>query len=429
MQLKTVRKLSESIFIIESIKYIFIVFSIVLLLFISSGCKPKVEEGDIYTIKKGDMEVKISTDGKVVPREYLRISFKNVGKISFIAEEGEVFKKDEVIAKLDEEDFKNQLELAKTSLVLAEKELEMAKLNLKSAEDAYKNTVEIANANNLQAQKAVEQAEVALRDAHVYYDKLKYEAMVTASTKKQANMAIHQAEAGLEQAKVALSQTYWNSESMKQAAKSQIDSAEKAIELSEKKIDSANASLNLAQDAYENAMLKAPFSGEVIEVYQKAGEMASPGIPVTYFGTSDDLKIVADVDEENISKIKEGQEVEISFDSYPGEIIMGKVVKIALGGTEFQGVVTYDVDIDFEIPKGIDVLPAMTCEIDILGQKIKDTMSIPSDYIFEEEEKYYVNLLTENNKKVKTEITIGYEGEDYTQVLSGLKEGDKISKE
>jgi len=410
-------------------KSLLIILFTILLIFISSGCKAKVEEEGIYTVKKGDMEVKISTDGKVVPRDYLRISFKSIGEISSIAEEGELFKKGEVVAKLDEKDFKNQLELAKTALELAEKELEMAELNLKSAKDTYKNTVEIANANYLLAQKTVEQAEIALRDAHVYYDKLKNEPMVTASIKKQANMAIHQAEAGLEQAKVALSQTYWNCENMRQAAKSQVDSAEKAIELSEKKIASTNASLNMAQEAYENATLKAPFDGEVIGVYQKVGEIISPGMPVIYFGTSDDLKIVADVDEEDISMINEGQGVEISFDSYPGVTIKGKVTKISLGGTEFQGVVTYDVDIDFEATKDMNILPAMTCDIEIVAEKIKDTIFIPPDYIFEEEDMYYVNILAEKNKKVKTKISIGYEGEDYTQILSGLEESDKISKE
>ena len=413
----------------EFCKSLLIISFTILLIFISSGCKTKAEEGEVYTVEKGDMEVKISTDGKVVPRDYLRISFKSIGEISFIAEEGDVFKKGEVIAKLDEKDFKNQLDLAKTALGLAEKELEMAELTLKSTKDAYKNTVEIANANYLLAQKTVEQAEIALRDAHVYYDKLKNEPMVTASIKKQANMAIHQAEAGLEQAKVALSQTYWNCESMRQAAKSQVDSAEKAIELSEDKIISSTASLKLAQDAYDNATLKAPFDGEVIEVYQKVGEMASPGMPVIYFGTSDVLKIVADVDEDDISMIRKGQEVEISFHSYPGVTIKGKVINISLGGTEFQGVVTYDVDIEFEASQDINILPAMTCDIEIVAEKIKDTIFLPSDYIFEEEDKYYVNLLAEKNKKVKTEITIGYENEDYTQILSGLKQDDKISKE
>jgi len=420
MYLKIFKKLSKSIFIISCL---------ILLLFINFGCKAKVEEDEIHTVKKSDMEVKISTDGKVVPREYIRLSFKNLGEISFIVEEGEIFKKGETLAKLDEKDFKNQLELAKTSLDLAEKELEMAELTLRSAKDAYKNSIEIANANYLQAQKAVEQAEIALRDAHVYYDKLKNEPMITESIKKQANMLIHQAEAGLEQARVALSQTYWNGESMKQAAKSQADSAEKAIELSEKSISSATASLNIAREAYENATLNAPFNGEVIEVYQKVGELTSPGTPVIYFGTSNDLKIVADVDEDDISMIKEGQEVEINFDSYPNEIIKGKVMEISLGGTEFQGVVTYDVDIDFKVPQNINILPAMTCDIEIVAEKIKDTIYIPSDYIFEEEEKYCVNLLTDDNKKLKTEIIIGFEGEDFTQVISGLEEGDKISKE
>lgn len=206
MDFKKIKKFCKSLLII--------LFTI-LLIFISSGCKAKAEEGEVYTVEKGDMEVKISTEGKVVPREYTKISFKSLGEILSIAEEGELFKKGEVIAKLDEKDFKDQLELAKTTLDLAEKELEMAELTLKSAKDAYKNCIEIANANYLQAQKAVEQAEVALRDAHVYYDKLKNEPMVTESMKKQANMAIHQTEAGLEQAKVALSQTYWNGESMK----------------------------------------------------------------------------------------------------------------------------------------------------------------------------------------------------------------------
>ena len=71
----------------------------------------------------------------------------------------------------------------------------------------------------------------------------------------------------------------------------------------------------------------------------------------------------------------------------------------------------------------------MTCDIEIVAEKIKDIIFIPSDYIFEEEDMYYVNILAEKNKKVKTKISIGYEGEDYTQILSGLEESDKISKE
>ncbi|MBU2598906.1 MAG: hypothetical protein KKC53_07065, partial [Actinobacteria bacterium] len=93
----------------EFCKSLLIISFTILLIFISSGCKTKAEEGEVYTVEKGDMEVKISTDGKVVPRDYLRISFKSIGEISFIAEEGDVFKKGEVIAKLDEKDFKNQL--------------------------------------------------------------------------------------------------------------------------------------------------------------------------------------------------------------------------------------------------------------------------------------------------------------------------------
>src|SRR6056297_1204466 len=78
----------------------------------------------------------------------------------------------------------------------------------------------------------------------------------------------------------------------------------------ENRLKSLEAQLNMSK-------IHAPFDGIVDEIYQKKGEMASPGMQVLRMVNLDDLTIEADVSESYLGSIKAGDKVSVSFPAYP----------------------------------------------------------------------------------------------------------------
>ena len=112
----------------------------------------------------------------------------------------------------------------------------------------------------------------------------------------------------------------------------QITATEKAVEAAEAKVKVAESALELANIQLSYATLKAPFKGTVTSRNVELGEYVSSGREV--FSMADlstvDLKIF--VDEESIGKVKYGQDVDITVDTFPGKVFKGKIAFISPEG-------------------------------------------------------------------------------------------------
>ena len=78
----------------------------------------------------------------------------------------------------------------------------------------------------------------------------------------------------------------------------------------------------------EKSIIRAPITGNVIKVYSKEHETAAPGSALALMVNMDEVYVSANIEEGEIGKIKEGQVVEVSVDTYNGQKILGKVRKI-----------------------------------------------------------------------------------------------------
>jgi HlyD family secretion protein len=111
-----------------------------------------------------------------------------------------------------------------------------------------------------------------------------------------------------------------------------IDATEKMIEAAGARVKAAESALKIAEIQLSHATLRAPFKGTVTSRNVETGEYASPGREV--FSMADlstvDLKIF--VDEESIGKVRYGQDVDITVDTFPDRIFKGKVAFISPEG-------------------------------------------------------------------------------------------------
>jgi HlyD family secretion protein len=191
-------------------------------------------------------------------------------------------------------------------------------------------------------------------------------------------------------------------------------------------VDQAQVTLAMAQAELEKVRLLAPLDGLVTTLNVHEQELAPVSLPAATLADVSELQIVVDVDEIDVAQIAEGQDVTIRVDALPFEVISGHVKRIAPAASQVGGVVVYQVIIvldqaDLPLQVGMSATAAITV------QQLDDVLLVPNWAIRIDREtgNTFVNLLGAATIE-ETEVEIGVRGEDASQVLSGLQEGDIV---
>ena len=137
------------------------------------------------------------------------------------------------------------------------------------------------------------------------------------------------------------------------------------------------------------------------------------------------FQIEVDIPEADIAKVKLQDPVEISLDAFPDEIFTGKVIKIDPAETIIQGVVYYKVTVGFD-KTDKRIKSGMTAEVEIITKQKENVLLIPQRAVLIKNGKEMVRVLDEGEIK-EVEVKTGIRGEEgKIEILSGLKEGDKV---
>ena len=195
-----------------------------------------------------------------------------------------------------------------------------------------------------------------------------------------------------------------------------------------------NVEIENLSEELEKVMIKAPADGTVTEVPAKEGQ-----VPTGYLAkieTIDKLRIESQIKEYDKNSISVGTEVEITSDSLMGEVYKGKVISIdpapmPVSEDNKSGEVLYKTVIEIDEGQEEKFAPGMTLRVKYIISQEENTFKVPSDAIFERDNKSYVLALKDLGKDKyqieKVEVTRGLENDAETAIKSkDLKEGDKI---
>ena len=294
-----------------------------------------------------------------------------------------------------------------------------AEIAVRLAEISYLQAQEGATDEAIAAARAtVASAEAAVVSAQAQLDDIDDQIAQADAAVVQAEASVDQAEAGVLQAEAAVAQAEANLATLLAGA-----SAEK-ITIAEAQVAQARISLEDAQDNLAKATLNAPFDGVVTEVYVAEGEWAS-GLAVELVDTSS-LEVVLDMDEIDIGAIAVGQPTVVTLEAWPDEALTGEVVAIAPKAKIQSEIVTYEVHLRVEAGD-LPVLTGMTANAELITANRENVLLVPNRAITADRAggKYYVNLV-EGDTIAKTEVTIGLRDKDFTEITSGLEEGDEL---
>ena len=101
------------------------------------------------------------------------------------------------------------------------------------------------------------------------------------------------------------------------------------IDLAAARVEQAKQVLKLAQTRLSYAQITAPVDGVVLSKNIEAGEYVSPGTPVVTIGDLNQVWLKAYIVETDLGKVKLGQKVSVTADTYPGKVYKGNIGFIA----------------------------------------------------------------------------------------------------
>ena len=212
------------------------------------------------------------------------------------------------------------------------------------------------------------------------------------------------------------------------------DDLTESIQSASESLRSAEISMQNLQDAMNNYTVTAPISGTIIEKDAKVGDAVKAGDTLCIVYDLSYLEMNINVDELQISSISVGQKVQITADAVPDKTYVGTVTRVSMKGASNGGTTTYPVSIRIDDTDGLR--PGMNANAEIVVAKANNALVVPNAAVVRGS---YV-LVTKDSPSaanadtameapegfVYVPVKTGVSDDDYTQIVSGIQEGDTI---
>jgi HlyD family secretion protein len=389
--------------------------ALILLVVVSASAKrEKGVEVRFETVGRRDLVAAVTASGKIQPKKKVDVSADITGRVTRIGvREGDYVQKGQFLLQIDPTIYQANLQRAQAAMSSAEAGWVQARANRDQAQRLLTRTKELREQNpNLVSPEQLEQAQTAFEIA---------DANSTAS---------------------------------------------------QHMVEQSRAALREARDQLAKTHLIAPMAGRVTRLAVEEGEVAVPGTFSRETGlllTISDLSVIqvkVQVDETDVVRLHLADSVEVTIDAFPDTTFVGRVTKISdsailtaassVGGQNDRAV-DYEVEITLSNPPS-DVRPDLSATSRIVTDTRKQAMAIP-----------IIALTVRENTPVKTEqqggataaatatpaagtaaatdtkkkeaegvfvvsngvatfrpVKVGIAGEEYFEVIEGVREGDTI---
>lgn len=441
------------------------------------------ETGAFHKVKRGDFLVSIIEGGGVqaVNEVEVRNELEGSSRIIFIVREGSFVKKGDLIVELDAgeaEDALNQQQISYekslAEFVAAENNLIITKSSAESATKTAELNVLFADMdlqkfNELERNQQERDAEIEIITAkealEIAKEKLRWSKVLTekgfeskAKLDEHA-LAVTNQSLGLEKAENTqemlkafdlkkLEETYLATvsearrelERVKKQGASEIAQAQADLNSAEATLNLNKAKLEKMTEQFEKTKVYAPIDGLVVYASERSRwsneSMIEEGATVRQrqalikIPDTSQMKVKIDVDESNISLVREGQPAFIVLDSIPDKNFRGEVTKVALlpnpgdrwGGSGTKKYAT-EVLITDQLPDGVK--PEISARAEIVITNLKDVLTVPIQAVTTVKGKQYCYVRRLGGTE-SVPVEVGLFNNKFIEVTKGLEEGDEV---
>jgi multidrug efflux pump subunit AcrA (membrane-fusion protein) len=310
------------------------------------------------------------------------------------------------------------------------------KMNVKIG-DRVKNGQLVALIDDREIQKAIEQQKASLSSAQ----------NTLTQVEQTYPERIQEARANYEYARITfereteLSKHEYTTKDAVDRARSQFEASEAnwkklrseygtQTEIAKANIEDISAQLRQQETRLTYTRIYSPINGIISDVTAQEGETIVAGLQVANLVTVLDparLEMWIYVDETDIGKVTIGQQVEYYVDTFQDKLFHGTIGKIYPQPVVKENIVYYLAIVRVSKEDSSFLKPEMTTHNKIIFSEQQNILIAPNAAIKFEKGKQVVYKITGPDKVQQMEVRTGIRGEDNTEIMSGVSEGDMLA--
>ncbi|WP_306207891.1 efflux RND transporter periplasmic adaptor subunit [Actinoplanes sp. RD1] len=196
-----------------------------------------------------------------------------------------------------------------------------------------------------------------------------------------------------------------------------------AVLSAQQRVNQAEVALADAEDDLEGTTITAPIRGKVLSVAGKVGSQVSGGSTFITLADVYDMQISADFPEADAGRLAVRQKAAVTLADRAGESFAATVVQVDPVGTSDGTMVTYGVVLSFDEAPA-DLLVGQTAAVRVTTGSADDVLRVPSTAVHD----VAGTSGTVLKGGAKVTVGVGLRGDTYTEITSGLAQGDVVSR-
>jgi multidrug efflux pump subunit AcrA (membrane-fusion protein) len=389
---------------------LYIIFGVIIvvlvILYVFFGSAEITTQSIEVPVKKGTFRITVSTSGELEAKSSEKIlgpsGLRNFRvwnlKIDDIIADGSVVDSGDYVATLDRSELTNRLK---------DNELDLESLGTQFTQTQLDTTMDLRNARD-----ELVNLEYNLEERQITVDQSIYE---PPATQRQARIDLDKAQRAYDQA---------------------VQNYQLKLEKARANMAEVNTKLRKAQKEYQEMLdlleeftVYAPKSGMVIYRRDWNGQKLGIGATISVWDpvvaelpNLREMKSRTYVNEIDISKVKEGQPVEIGVDAFPDRKYTGEVTEVANIGEQMRNSNAKVFEVIIEVNEFDSILrPAMTTKNMIITDIIDSVLYIPIECIHSNDSLSYVYM-----DRKKQQVILGKTNENEIIIRAGLEEADNV---
>lgn len=211
-------------------------------------------------------------------------------------------------------------------------------------------------------------------------------------------------------------------------------SLEEMLQSAQDSLRNAELSMDSTQNPQDSYTITSPIQGTIVDKQYKTGDTVEGGKALCTIYDLSYLELTMNIDELDISKISEGQAVQVTADAVEGQTYTGVITKVSVLGSTSSGVTSYPVTVRIDETDGLR--PGMNVDAEIILEEAEDVLSVPVEAV----NRGGLVLITRDSPSasaaaeqeapegyVYITVETGVSDDSYIQVISGLQEGDTVA--
>lgn len=185
------------------------------------------------------------------------------------------------------------------------------------------------------------------------------------------------------------------------------------------------------ESTLDRTQLRAPFAGVVAEINGELGEFVTPSPPGVATPPAVDLidysclYVTAPIDEVDAGQLRIGMPVQVTLDAFRNRSFNGNITRIAPYVVDLEKQArTVDIDVKLtEVPDDIRLLIGYSADTTVVLKQKENVLRVPTETLLTNNTVWLVNADKKLEKRV---VEIGIGNWTYTEIISGISEGDVL---